>query len=149
MAGNLYSAHFQATLGSNGAEVYCLYFATGSAQSVKILLIEVSCDFDSTAGDDPIEARFEEVTGTAAGGSSLTGSKHDTDNSIAAQATVQAADSITGLSAVANTAVWDTFVNPKDSFRPGLRIGPSKKYALALDPGAEAREAKISIWWEE
>lgn len=149
MAGSTYSAHFQATLSGAGSEVYCLYFATDADKAAEILLIKCEADFDSTAGDDPVSVRFEEVTGTAAGGSALTPTKHDTDNSLAAQATVQGADSITGLSAASNTVVWDGYINPANSFRPGLRIGPSKKYALALNDGAQAREVKISIYWTE
>lgn len=149
MAGNIYSAHFQATLGAAGAERYCAYFAAPSNKAISLLLIKVECDYDATAGDDPVAARFERVTGTVGGGSAATPTSHDSYVTDAATATVEFADTLTGLSQTANSTVWDAYINPANSFRPGVKVKPSERWALALDPGAQAREAKISIYWEE
>lgn len=149
MPGNFYSVHDEITLTGSGtpSETIELYLAAPSTHHLNFLGVGVACNHDGTAGDDPIKARLIRVTGTASG-TSLTPAKHDTENSLAAQATA-IGDSITGLSEVSNSAVWDTYVNPKDFFRPGVKVAPSEKWALALTPGAENRTVKVSFYWEE
>lgn len=149
MPGNIYSGHFQATLGAGGAARYSAYLKAPATHHINLLLVKVDCDFDSTAGDDPVAAKLERVTGTAAGGTTLTPTKHDSENSLASQATAMMGDTITGLTEVDDSVLWEGYINPKDSFKPGLKLAPSEAVALELDPGTEAREAKISFYWEE
>lgn len=145
MPGNYYSAHATVALSGGAAATMEAYITAPSTGNIRLLGVQVAGNFDSTAGDDPIVARLVRAT-SVSGGTAITPSEHDT-NGPASQATVHM-DSVTATE-VANSCVWDTYINPKDFFRPGVTIAASESWALELDPGAEARQVKIEFWWEE
>lgn len=148
MPGQIYSAHATVTLTGSGTPTATMeaYITAPSTHHINLLNVIVSGNYDSTAGDDPIIARLVKAT-SVSGGTTITPSKHAGDNSLSAQAVVHM-DGVTA-SETSNTCIWDTYVNPKDSFRPALVIKPSDSYALELKPGAQNRTVKISFYWEE
>lgn len=146
MAGRIYSAHVSKNLTGSGGAAFAMYITAPATNAINLLQVQVGGDFDGTAGDDPVRARLVRITSPASG-TAITPSKHDTRNSLASGATV-VGGAVTG-SAVADSEVWKTDVNPKDAYRPAVTIAPSETWAIELTPGATDVVATVSMIWEE
>lgn len=147
MPGRIYRAGFTVSLAGSGSEVNVLCITAPSTNNPRLTDVIISGDYDA-ATDDPVNARLFRVTGTPSG-TSLTPAKHNTETSLASQCSLVGGDSITGLSEVTNSAVFDQFVKPGYSFKPGVVMAPDEKWCIALNDGAQAREIKVTFHWEE
>ena len=145
MPGRIYSAHDSVGLTGSGSATYEMYITAPSTNNIRFTDLIVSGDFDA-ATDDPVLVEFLRVT-SPSGGTTLTPSKHYTENSLASGATVKG-DGVTATP-VSNSVVFAQYVKPSYSFKPGVTIAPSESWAIRMTPGAQSRTMTISAYWEE
>jgi len=145
MPGLIYSAHDTVGLTGAAGATHEMYITAPSTHHIRITDLIVSGDFDA-ATDDPVTVVFQRATSPSSG-TTLTPSKHNTENSLAAQATVHG-DGVTATP-VSNSAVFTQYVKPGYSFKPGVVCAPSETWVVTMTPGAQARTMNISLYWEE
>ena len=108
-----------------------------------LMLLEASVSFDGDdSTEDKVRAILARATGTASGGTAITGVP--LDDGVDVDGPAAQSGPITGLSLVSNSTYFSDFVHPQSSIRygPNIRCNTDNTiYVWQVVPGAETHGA--------